>query len=248
MNGRLNWVGFSTRVFTGAFNQRGAASLEAGTKSALRLMRWPQTNLLVPNFHPARPGRKEPNIVMESITLLTAGQGARPRVHRSRPARHRMCGGTCETRSCQVPTGDLLEPGNRHESNRHDRADPSPDSSRGTRMCLVERNNAALQGGGGGFRTVLHTEFIQHVTDVELDRDLGDVQRSRELLVAETFCNHAENFQLPAGEGAVLSTGRQQWGDRRINVSPAPADLTDGSQQLLPDCAFQNVTTRSGLQ
>src|SRR5260370_14836511 len=38
------------------------------------------------------------------------------------------CGGRSGTRSCQVPTGDLLEPGSRHELSRRDTVGRSLDS------------------------------------------------------------------------------------------------------------------------
>ena len=54
-----------------------------------------------------------------------SASAALPRVLRFRPARHGRCDGMCGTRSFQVPTADLSEPGSLHESNRRDRGYPA---------------------------------------------------------------------------------------------------------------------------
>lgn len=69
-----------------------------------------------------------------------------------------------------------------------------------TQRNLLQRNNPSLQRRRCRLRPVLYVQLFQHVTDVQLHRDLGDVQRGRDFFVAKSLHHHAQHFHLPAGE------------------------------------------------
>src|SRR5260370_21956645 len=105
------------------------------------------------------------------------------------------CGGRSGTRSCQVPTGDLLEPGSRHELSRRDTVGRSLDSE----TAILPRSR------GRAFPGMFGIELAVSIMD---GADLSEHRRKElalALLMAETI-------------GVILYTGESEV-DVRIDAA-----------------------------
>src|SRR5581483_3363866 len=94
----------------------------------------------------------------------------------------------------------------------------------------LQRDNPALQGGGGGFRSVLYIQFFQNVTDMQLDRDFGTIEGGGDLFITQTLRDHAQYFQFTSGQGAMCDARRQYRSHGRVNVTAAGEHLADSAQ------------------
>src|SRR6266576_1742628 len=76
------------------------------------------------------------------------------------------------------------------------------------RIATINLNQPMCHSHRNGFVTVEHAQFADDVTEMEVDRALGDVE-----LVADIGTHHAasrqvEALQFASGEGATFLDGR----------------------------------------
>ena len=88
---------------------------------------------------------------------------------------------------------------------------------------LTQMNEAALESGGGGLRSVGYAELAENVIDVALDGCFADTQAGAYFFIALTSHNELEDFhfsarQIRAGHSLDQALGYGRWNVTRSAV------------------------------
>src|SRR5215471_15031146 len=110
-----------------------------------------------------------------------------------------------------------------------------------------QRDDSPLERNRRGLSAVLHAELFEHMTDVQLNGDFGDIQRIRYLFVTKTLSDHTQHLNLAAAQRAMGPALRQMRGYEWIHVLPSFMNFTDGAQKFLADDVLHNISPRPGL-